>query len=1156
MRRHPLVVLLFIPVLFLVLVPLTVGSAGSTSLCQLTIYATAGGTTVPAPGSYEYAVGTNLTVTATPNPGNSLAYWVFNDQTRMKNPLLITVDHNTTLQAVFVAGGLSGWTKTFGGGGTDQANAISQTSDGGYAVAGWTDSFGAGGRDFYLVETDANGNWNWSARYGGPGDDEAFAIVQTADEGFAIAGRTGSGIAGSYDAWLVKTDGQGNMQWSQAYGGSGNDCVYSILATATGYVLGGYTTSAGSIDFWLFSVNSTGGLEWSRTYGDPGWSAAYSMIQTSDGGYALAGYTNSSVSGFWLVKTDSLGNEEWNATYAGGIDGGCSVMQTNDGGYAIAGTTVQGVGASEFYLVKATGDGAFQWSQTYDGPGHAHAYCLAQTPDGYLLAGSVYSLSGDYEKVFVIKTDVSGNALLNRTFGYPGYCAAYSMVSKGNDEYVMAGTASFPERGTGGFDVLVIDIVVSTQCSLIIINGPGGHPNPDAGTYVYGYTENVTVTAEADSGYMLDQWLLDGNNYGGQDQMTVTMDGNHVLQPLFAPVPTSLTLTINATAGGTTSPPPGNYTYGYNASVTVTAIPDSGYIFDYWMSVFGLMGNQNPNTIMMVQNLSLEAIFENASAAQRTLTITAATGGTTDPPPGKYAYGYMANVTVTASPDAGYVFDHWTSEHGENFGTQNPWKMMINWNFTIQPVFENATSGPRILTIWSVSNGTTNPPPGTHTYNYGESVTVTAIPQNGTYFGGWVLDQTSGGMNNPITITMDRSHDLGLNFVPNPPYTVTVTISPATGGTTDPAPGQYMYPAGEHARVTAIPDSDWWLDHWLLDGNNFGNSTSIDFKLDGNHTVRPVFASNTLPASFMLAINAADGGTTNPSPGIYTYGYGQNVTVTATPNGGGSLKYWVVDGQNVNENPITVQMTQDHTLQPVFTGSQGNPGQGGQGSGGQGGLDLNLNIPPSFILIGAVVIMAFCSVGYLVPLGVAMRKGQVPANIKKPRVILALVSILIIVGPLGATLLAYSGNLNLAFTPSNVDKLNNVLSSQGGMMNFNVTSSWCNLTSRTFGMLFNFTNPTATDLTLIAFSANLTDHSDGYPLGQVSLASPVTAGANETVMFQVTSGFSEEAAGHVETAHAEAQSFGVDLSSENINFAGILLQMNGTSTVNNVSMVR
>ena len=345
--------------------------------------------------------------------------------------------------------------------------------------------------------------------------------------------------------------------------------------------------------------------------------------------------------------------------------------------------------------------------------------------------------------------------------------------------------------------------------------------------------------------------------------------------------------------------------------------------------------------------------------------------------------------------------------------------------------------------------------------------------------------------------------------------------------------------------MTAIPNSGWWFDHWLLDGSNFGNSTSIEFNLDGNHTVRPVFASSTLPASFMLAINAADGGTTDPSPGAYAYSYGENVTVTATPNGGGSFNYWVVDGQNVNENPVTVRMTQDHNLQPVFTGNQG---QGGQDQGGQGGLDLSLSIPSSFILVGGVAIITFWSVGYLVPLGLAMRKGQVPANIKSPRLILALVSILIIVGPLGATMLAYSGNLSGVFTPSNVDKLSNMFSGQGGMTMPNVTSSWVNLTSRTFGMLFNFTNPTATDLTLIAFSANLADHGDDYPLGQISLASPVTVGGNETVMFDVTSPLAAEAAGHVATAHAGAHSFVVDLSNMNINFAGILLQMNGTST--------
>jgi len=608
-------------------------------------------------------------------------------------------------------------------------------------------------------------------------------------------------------------------------------------------------------------------------------------------------------------------------------------------------------------------------------------------------------------------------------------------------------------------------------------------------------------------------------------------------------------LTLDSAIGGTTVPSPGIYPYAYATNVTINAVPDAGYIFDYWTDGSGhFMGGANPILQTLYSNLTLQPLFENISTAKRVLTIGVAADGTTDPSPGNYTYSYRANVTITAIPESGYVFDFWADQNGNSMGNANPMTIEMEYNMTLQPVFENATSGPRTLTIFSARNGTTDPPPGTHTYNYGENITVTAIPENGTYFGGWFLDQASGGLNNPITVTMDSSHMLGPNFVPEPPSTVQVTISPATGGTTDPAPGMYTYPVGNQAKVTAIPDSGWWLDYWLLDGNRSGNSTTIEFPLNENHTVRPLFSSNSHPASFMLTVNGADGGTTNPSPGTYTYDYGVNVTVTAMPKSGQSLEHWVLDGQTVNENPITLKMTQDHTIQPVFTTSQSNSGQGGHG--------FNLNIPPVLILIPGLVITACCIVGYLAPLGLAIRKGKVALSVRKPRLVIALISILIIVGPLGVTLLAYSGNLNMVITPSNIHQITNALFGQGGLGMPNITSAWCNLTSQKFCLLFNFTNPTATDLTLIALSANLTDHSDSYPLGQITLANPVTAGANETVTFQITTMLSEEATGHVATAHAGANSFDVDLSSVNINYAGIMIHLNGTSTVNNVSILR
>jgi len=317
------------------------------------------------------------------------------------------------------------WSQTYGGTSSDSAAAMVQTSDGGYAIAGYTESFGAGSYDFWLVKTDGYGNMEWNQTYGGAGIDHHRSLVETSDGGYALAGYTTSFGAGSADFWLVKTDGYGNMEWNQTYGEADYDRAYALVETSDGgYAIAGTTLSfgAGSWDFWLVKTDINGVMEWNRTYGRATDESAYSLVETSDVGFALAGYTYSwdpATLGagdydFWLVKTDANGVMEWNQTYAKADgDKAHSLVKTFDGGYAIAGETYNATYSPEiqhdFWLVKTDGYGNMEWNQTYGGASIEVAYALVETSDGgYAIAGETTSFGAGSYDFWLVKTDEHG----------------------------------------------------------------------------------------------------------------------------------------------------------------------------------------------------------------------------------------------------------------------------------------------------------------------------------------------------------------------------------------------------------------------------------------------------------------------------------------------------------------------------------------------------------------------------------------------------------------------------------------------------------------------------------------------------------------------------------------------------------------------------
>ncbi len=309
------------------------------------------------------------------------------------------------------------WDKTFGGSGSDYANSIVQTSDGGLAIAGSTTSKGAGDSDFWVLKLDALGNKIWDKTFGASGEDTAESIVQTSDGGLAVAGATTSKGAGNYDFWVLRLDALGTMVWEQTFGGGENDGARSIVRTSDGgLAVAGATTSkgAGNYDFWVLRLDALGTMVWEQTFGSTENDGAYSIVQTSDGGLAVAGATTSKGVGnfdFWVLRLDALGTMVWEQTFGGSKpDGAYSIVQTSDGGLAVAGaTTSKGAGDSDFWVLKLDALGTMVWEQTFGGGENDEAHSIVQTSDGGLaVAGTTYSKGAGDADFWVLKLDKHG----------------------------------------------------------------------------------------------------------------------------------------------------------------------------------------------------------------------------------------------------------------------------------------------------------------------------------------------------------------------------------------------------------------------------------------------------------------------------------------------------------------------------------------------------------------------------------------------------------------------------------------------------------------------------------------------------------------------------------------------------------------------------
>jgi hypothetical protein len=331
------------------------------------------------------------------------------------------------------------WNKTFGGVYDDWGRSALPTSDGGYIMVGSTRSFRAENTDTWLIKTDSQGQEVWNRIFGGANTDEALSVQHTDDGGYILAGWTASFGKGAFDAWLIKTDSQGREVWSRTFGGTNTDVAHSVQQTSdSGYILAGRTNTygAGDFDAWLIKTDPEGQEVWNKTFGGAENDWAVSVQPTQDGGYILGGATKSYSAvntDAWLIRTDARGIKLWDKTFGGtGIVWTNMVQPTLEGGYIISAFAAEiepetQVGASNgaislnqknsFYagggdtlLIKTDSQGQELWSKTFGGVSWDMLYSVHHTFDGgYILAGETSSFGAGDMDAWLIKVNSEGN---------------------------------------------------------------------------------------------------------------------------------------------------------------------------------------------------------------------------------------------------------------------------------------------------------------------------------------------------------------------------------------------------------------------------------------------------------------------------------------------------------------------------------------------------------------------------------------------------------------------------------------------------------------------------------------------------------------------------------------------------------------------------
>ena len=383
----------------------------------------------------------------------------------------------------------------------------------------------------------------------------------------------------------------------------------------------------------------------------------------------------------------------------------------------------------------------------------------------------------------------------------------------------------------------------------------------------------------------------------------------------------SITFAVNDSTMGTITPTIGQYTYHVGDTVIATATANTGFHFNNWTIDSDVPSDDtssvlNPLSLVLTEDyigldVTITANFDIDQFTVTALSNNDSMGTVT----GSGTYNANTTATLVATPASNCRFVEW------NDGDTNASRtIVITSDTTLTAIFDYRPAT-IVLANADTNMGTITSAPGTYSYYVGDTINISATPNEGYIFDYWTISMDSVTDTQYIstisTVVNEYQANAVINivahFAQDTIVTIILSINDTTMGYTTPAAGTYTFAVGDMVTAQAFAYEGYHFEGWSAMGTSISlNPLMLPIPAEAGGMTIPVtavfapdsVAPQTDSVTIILSINDTTMGYTTPVAGIYTFAVGEIVTAEAVAYEGYHFEGWSAMGTTITLNPL------------------------------------------------------------------------------------------------------------------------------------------------------------------------------------------------------------------------------------------------------------